>query len=788
MSSLPLPSAIVPGEAEEAALAEYAAVCRAAKTQLRAVWADLELGEGAVKAELERIVARAHEVWSEAVNQAKQRQNDLGLQIDEAWRESRSIQEELGQAPNAADGISSHPLDLVDDTPAGSMLTTNARYQRAARELEFWRGRKAERVEAMKGLRAEILRMHELLGKTDDTRSTGNLGISDDDLQSMKAEIESLRVEQLQRRRELAQAMMRLDAACDEVGEDCRRYAAAVHPSLEEFRHSASLNGQEPSSTPSSLDDVNLTDSTFRSLERKIEAVYAIKAEREAKVAELACKLAVLWDNLQMPEGDVDREIIVKLLGSSERLHPSTLDQCQEELERLEVKKARKTCHTIRVKHEELLKLAADAHMEDPGMGPLVGSLHKGPQGDGPMVYVRKVEEAHARVLQCIEATKAAAVKRGGVLAKISEIQGAVSEVEWLREYEQDSNRFKGRDSTRNLQRSIKAEKVRAQLPGLLQGTIQALNDWEDVEGEEFMYDGVSYKAHLVALKEEAEHALQSKGLHGKVSRSASAGRPAAEALCCAKHSLVLWRLRASAHVRSRDEAAAGAPTPSVEGGLCCGAAEKPLKLQGRADAKQTQAGGTKRLQGFCWQQRPRVGRAGTAKAGGGACVVPDTSEGGERWQIIEWESDRQPQMCCFANSPSGGPRGLQLASRAGIARVLHPDPQKPAPGPRPRVRELPALDEDWEAAAGKNTERGLCQEVLAETAEHVQVCLFLRQCLWSGAAASRIWQRALLESLPEENTETREAAVSLFGAPDRSFLVRCVQSREAAVSLFGEA
>jgi len=526
MSSLPLPSAIVPGEAEEAALAEYAAVCRAAKTQLRAVWADLELGEGAVKAELERIVARAHEVWSEAVNQAKQRQNDLGLQIDEAWRESRSIQEELGQAPNAADGISSHPLDLVDDTPAGSMLTTNARYQRAARELEFWRGRKAERVEAMKGLRAEILRMHELLGKTDDTRSTGNLGISDDDLQSMKAEIESLRVEQLQRRRELAQAMMRLDAACDEVGEDCRRYAAAVHPSLEEFRHSASLNGQEPSSTPSSLDDVNLTDSTFRSLERKIEAVYAIKAEREAKVAELACKLAVLWDNLQMPEGDVDREIIVKLLGSSERLHPSTLDQCQEELERLEVKKARKTCHTIRVKHEELLKLAADAHMEDPGMGPLVGSLHKGPQGDGPMVYVRKVEEAHARVLQCIEATKAAAVKRGGVLAKISEIQGAVSEVEWLREYEQDSNRFKGRDSTRNLQRSIKAEKVRAQLPGLLQGTIQALNDWEDVEGEEFMYDGVSYKAHLVALKEEAEHALQSKGLHGKVSRSASAGRP----------------------------------------------------------------------------------------------------------------------------------------------------------------------------------------------------------------------------------------------------------------------
>lgn len=92
-------------EQDEAALSEYAAACKTAKEQLRVVWADLELGEDAVRVELDRIVSRAHEVWSEAVTVAKEKQREYGLQIEAAVRESRSIQEELGQSHRRASGI-----------------------------------------------------------------------------------------------------------------------------------------------------------------------------------------------------------------------------------------------------------------------------------------------------------------------------------------------------------------------------------------------------------------------------------------------------------------------------------------------------------------------------------------------------------------------------------------------------------------------------------------------------------------------------------------------------------
>lgn len=65
--------------------------------------------------------------------------------------------------------------------------------------------------------------------------------------------------------------------------------------------------------------------------------------------------------------------------------------QCHKEFERLEVKKASKTCHTIRVKYDDYLKLVAEAHLEDQGVGALVQALQGGPGKDGPMAYVQKV-------------------------------------------------------------------------------------------------------------------------------------------------------------------------------------------------------------------------------------------------------------------------------------------------------------------------------------------------------------------------------------------------------------
>eukprot|EP00951_Prasinocladus_malaysianus_P015771 scaffold121619_cov46-Prasinocladus_malaysianus.AAC.1 len=142
-------------ESDDAALAEYAAAFKAAKLQLRAIWADLELGEESVKSEFDRIACKANDVWGEAVTSAQQDQRELVLSIDEATRETRSIQEELGQGPT----------DKEDkDEGYSSALTTNARYEKAKRILDIWKARKTERLELLRNVNAELVRLLDLLG------------------------------------------------------------------------------------------------------------------------------------------------------------------------------------------------------------------------------------------------------------------------------------------------------------------------------------------------------------------------------------------------------------------------------------------------------------------------------------------------------------------------------------------------------------------------------------------------------------------------------------------------
>lgn len=56
---------------------------------------------------------------------------------------------------------------------------------------------------------------------------------------------------------------------------------------------------------------------------------------------------------------------------------------------------------------------------------------------------IAQVGETLARVQQGIEEVKIAMEKRADMLSRLESIQGAVAEVQWLKEYEQDTNRFK---------------------------------------------------------------------------------------------------------------------------------------------------------------------------------------------------------------------------------------------------------------------------------------------------------------------------------------------------------
>ena len=47
-----------------------------------------------------------------------------------------------------------------------------------------------------------------------------------------------------------------------------------------------------------------------------------------------------------------------------------------------------------------------------------------------------------------------------------------------------------GRDANRNLQRSLKATKLRSKLPGAVQQLVEAVAQWQDERGSPFMCDG----------------------------------------------------------------------------------------------------------------------------------------------------------------------------------------------------------------------------------------------------------------------------------------------------------
>ncbi len=81
------------------------------------------------------------------------------------------------------------------------------------------------------------------------------------------------------------------------------------------MKRSPSLCGLDYDSNADVADSISIWDS---------------QADRERQVQEMAAKLEGLWQHLHMGEGDVDRELVTKLLGSGERLFQSTMATVRE--------------------------------------------------------------------------------------------------------------------------------------------------------------------------------------------------------------------------------------------------------------------------------------------------------------------------------------------------------------------------------------------------------------------------------------------------------------------------
>ncbi|KAG1664405.1 hypothetical protein FOA52_009727 [Chlamydomonas sp. UWO 241] len=87
--------------------------------------------------------------------------------------------------------------------------------------------------------------------------------------------------------------------------------------------------------------------------------------------------------------------------------------------------------------------------------------------------------------------------RRAELVAIVNQLEVAREEVAWLAAYEADDNRFKGRDGHSNLQRSIRAARVRERTPALVSAFNLLAAEWRRREGCAFAVWGDDY-AELV--------------------------------------------------------------------------------------------------------------------------------------------------------------------------------------------------------------------------------------------------------------------------------------------------
>lgn len=69
-----------------------------------------------------------------------------------------------------------------------------------------------------------------------------------------------------------------------------------------------------------------------------------------------------------------------------------------------------------------------------------------------------------------------------------------------------------GRDANRNLQRSLKATKLRSKLPGAVQQLAEAVAQWQDERGSPFMCDGRPLQVLPLNNCTHIDHIISSQG------------------------------------------------------------------------------------------------------------------------------------------------------------------------------------------------------------------------------------------------------------------------------------
>ncbi|KAJ9530839.1 hypothetical protein QJQ45_028714 [Haematococcus lacustris] len=490
-----------------AALVSYEEICRVCTAKLARIFEDLCLPDEEQAEELHRICSSAENLWTQAVKYSEQRREQLQAKISEALSEVNHIQAQLGTQEI-----------IPAASPRGTLKDV---YEHSMKVLMSWRDRKAARQHEFE----ELLTTNQALEKQLGLPSTPCVpDLTQESMDYLQLQHERLQSDKDRRLQRALEAVARLRSACAELGEDEVRAAAEVHPSLKplaaavataaaaaeaaagSLAYSAESPGQPRASLgqSSALSDissmsVDLSNQTFARLAEKQEQLAKLKADREVKMQALADVLCSLWEAVGVAPTAPERAAFESLLAVPSRLHAHSLEQggrvvagerlqVQAEVRRLEDCRAQAMRDLTLAKAKELHAVCSASHLPAPNLSELLAELSR-TSDKASDNSPGKISECLARMVRSLAHATAEARRRQPLVDAMAELQGARREASWLREYEADANRFKGRDANTKLQRSIRAQRSREVLPCLVVRLQQLLEEWRLKEGSPFMFD-----------------------------------------------------------------------------------------------------------------------------------------------------------------------------------------------------------------------------------------------------------------------------------------------------------
>ncbi|KAM0835896.1 hypothetical protein ACQ4PT_062665 [Festuca glaucescens] len=235
------------------------------------------------------------------------------------------------------------------------------------------------------------------------------------------------------------------------------------------------------------------------------QTILKLKAEKRSRVSklqEVVCKLHKLWNLMESAEQDRRHFAeVAAILGSSEEeitspsvLSLETIQETEEEVERLTKLKASRMKELVLKRRLELENICRNAHMEpDPSTAPekIIALIDSGLVD--PCELLSSIE---AQIAQANEES----LTRKHIMERVEKWLSACDEETWLEEYNQDDNRYStGRGAHLNLKRAEKARLLVQKIPTMIDNLIDKTFAWEDQSNTPFLYDGV----RLVAILEE---------------------------------------------------------------------------------------------------------------------------------------------------------------------------------------------------------------------------------------------------------------------------------------------